>query len=89
MNREQTEQAISAEEKARIMLDLMGVPDAFAYSSSNLVWLANLIADTGWEPPEPEPRSGWVHVDNLRKGFGADDSQAPGENYIKVREVIE
>ena len=35
----------SAEQRARDMLDRMGVPDAQSYTSGDLVELANLIAD--------------------------------------------
>lgn len=36
---------VTAEQKARDMLERMGVPDAQEYSAGDLVELANLIAD--------------------------------------------
>jgi len=59
---------ISADQQARNMLERMGVPEAQGYSASDLIELANLIADRNraraalaTAPPEP-PAEGEVGV---------------------------
>jgi len=47
----------TAEQKARDLLERIGVPDAQKYTAGDLVELANLIAD-GWQPIETAPKDG-------------------------------